>query len=108
MPKKVLIEMDISDDVSMGQLMAEMSFEFLGTDPFFSCCNDPNPPITICSTNEDSTIRVTIDMVNKDIGHGKCVPVLKRWVDIIDSINTRYMLRKDFTKLTKKLEEQGK
>ena len=35
-----------------------------------------------------------IDMVNKDIGHGKCVPVLKRWVDIIDSINTRYISRK--------------
>lgn len=94
MSKKVLIEMDISDDVPMSQLLGEIGFEFLGTEPYYSCCDDQNPPITIRSADEDSTIQIAIDMVNEDIGHGKCVPVLKRWMEIIDSINTRYILIK--------------
>lgn len=94
MSKKVLIEMDISDDIPMSQLMGEISFEFLGTDVFYSCCNIQNPPITICNTKDDSSIRITMDMVNKDVGQGKCVPLLKKWIDIIDSINTRYISRK--------------
>jgi len=94
MSKKVLIEMDISDDTSMSQLLGEIGFEFLGTDVYYSCCNIQNPPITICNTKDDSSTRITIDMVNKDVGQGKCVPLLKKWIDIIDSINTRYISRK--------------
>jgi len=94
MSKKILIEIDVADNVPMGQLMGELCFEYLGSEPFYSCANDPAPPITIESVLGNSTIQVSVDIGNEKISHGKCVPLLRRWIDIIDSINTRYISRK--------------